>query len=196
LIIMNRLDDATRAQVINCLIEGCSIRSTVRMTGVAKKTVMRVLVEVGAVCADYQDRVFRNLPCRRLQIDEIWAWIYCKEKNRTEEIAKKHPDSGDVWLWVAIDADTKLVPAWALGGRSLATAVPFISDLASRLRNRVQITTDGHGPYVEAIENAFGEDVDYSILKKIYGAPQENETRYSPARCIGIDIRPVPPLLH
>jgi len=161
------------------------------MTGVAKKTVMRVLVEVGAVCADYQDRVFRNLPTRRLQVDEMWSWIYCKQKNRTEEIAKTHPDAGDVWLWVAIDADTKLVPSWMLGQRDLATATAFVSDLASRLSNRVQITSDGHRPYVEAIETVFGTEVDYSILQKIYGSPLENETRYSPAKCIGIDVRHV-----
>jgi len=177
--------------VINCLIEGCSIRSTVRMTGVAKKTVMRLLIEVGEICADYQDKVFHELPCRRLQLDEMWAWIYCKEKNRTEEIARKHPDAGDVWLWVAVDADTKLVPSWMLGQRDLTTATAFVSDLASRLANRVQITTDGHRPYLEAIENAFGMEVDYSILQKIYGAPQENETRYSPVRCIGAEIRHV-----
>ena len=188
---MNRLDNQTRAQVISCLIEGCSIRSTVRMTGVAKKTVMRLLIEVGEVCADYQDKMFHNLPCRHLQLDEMWAWIYCKEKNRTEEIARKHPDAGDVWLWVAVDADTKLVPSWMLGPRDLAAATTFVSDLASRLANRVQITTDGHRPYLEAIESAFGVEVDYSILQKIYGAPQENETRYSPARCIGAEIRHV-----
>src|SRR5580658_1655800 len=138
---MNRLDSSTRAQVISCLIEGCSIRSTVRMTGVAKKTVMRVLVEVGEVCAEYQDFAFRNLRSRRLQLDEMWAWIYCKEKNRTEEIAKAHPDAGDVWLWVAVDADTKLVPCWTLGSRDFATARDFVNDLASRLKNRVQLTT-------------------------------------------------------
>ena len=188
---MNRLDNEKRAQVINCLIEGCSIRATVRMTGVAKKTVMRLLVEVGEVCADYQNEVFRNLSCRRLQLDEMWAWIYCKEKNRTEEIARLHPDAGDIWLWVAVDADTKLVPSWMLGQRDLGTATAFVTDLASRLNNRVQITTDGHRPYVEAIETAFGLDVDYSILQKIYGAPTENETRYSPARCIGVQVRHV-----
>ena len=161
------------------------------MTGVAKKTVMRVLVEVGAVCADYQDRMFRKLPTRRLQLDEMWAWIYCKQKNRTEQIAKAHPDAGDVWLWVAIDADTKLVPSWMLGQRDLATATAFVSDLASRLSNRVQITSDGHRPYVEAIETVFGIEVDYSILQKIYGSPLENDTRYSPAKCIGIDVRHV-----
>jgi IS1 family transposase len=188
---MNRLDNKQRGQVISCLIEGCSIRSTVRMTGVAKKTVMRVLVEVGMVCADYQDRVFRNLQTKRLELDEMWAWIYCKQKNRTEEIAKEHPDSGDVWLWVAVDAETKLVPSWMLGQRDTATATAFVSDLASRLRNRVQITTDGHRPYLEAVETAFGSEVDYSILQKIYGSPMENETRYSPAKCIGIDVRHV-----
>jgi IS1 family transposase len=188
---MNRLDSKTRAQVINCLIEGCSIRSTVRMTGVPKKTVMRVLVEVGAVCADYQDKVFRNLRTQRLQLDEMWGWIFCKEKNRTEEIAKAHPDSGDVWLWVAIDADTKLVPSWMLGQRNAVTATAFVVDLKSRLSNRVQITTDGHRPYLEAVESAFGTEVDYSILQKIYGSPMENETRYSPAKCIGIDVRHV-----
>lgn len=188
---MRRLDSKTRAQVINCLIEGCSVRSTVRMTGVAKKTVMRVLVEVGAVCADYQDKVFRNLGTKRLELDETWGWIFCKEKNRTEAIAKKHPYSGDVWLWVAIDADTKLIPAWRLGQRDTYEATRFVADLASRLKHRVQITTDGHKPYLEAVEKAFGEQVDYSILQKIYGSPMENETRYSPAKCIGIDVRHV-----
>jgi IS1 family transposase len=121
----------------------------------------------------------------------MWGWIFCKEKNRTEEIAKAHPDAGDIWLWVAIDADTKLVPSWMLGQRDSRTAKLFIDDLASRLSNRVQITTDGHRPYVEAIENAFGPEVDYSILQKLYGSPLENETRYSPAKVIGIDIRHV-----
>jgi IS1 family transposase len=188
---MNRLSSDTRAQVIHCLIEGCSIRSTVRMTGVAKKTVMRLLVEVGDVCADYQNEAFQNLDCRRLQLDEMWAWIYCKQKHRTEEIAKAHPDAGDIWLWVAVDADTKLVPCWTLGSRDLGTAKDFVDDLASRLKNKVQLTTDGHRPYVEAIERAFGGDVDYSILQKIYGKPAENETRYSPAKCIGVEERRV-----
>jgi IS1 family transposase len=186
---MNRLDSKTRAQVINCLIEGCSIRSTVRMTGVAKKTVMRLLVEVGEVCADYQDKVFHDLNCRHLQLDEMWAWIYCKEKHRTEAIAKKHPDAGDIWLWVAICADSKLVPCWTLGSRDARTAKNFIDDLASRLKNRVQICTDGLKVYVEAIERAFGDDVDYSILQKIYGKPLEDDTRYSPAQCIGVDVQ-------
>src|SRR5260370_14210273 len=137
---MNRLDCSTRAQVINCLIEGCSIRATVRMTGVAKKTVMRLLVEVGEVCADYQDYAFRNLRCKRLQLDEMWAWIYCKEKNRTEEIARKNPDAGDVWLWVAVDADSKLVPSWRLGQRDLATAKDFVEDIAKPGKGRIPVT--------------------------------------------------------
>ena len=161
------------------------------MTGAAKKTVMRVLVEIGEVCADYQGRVFRNLRCKRLQLDELWSWIYCKEKNRTEEIARKNPDAGDVWLWTAIDADSKLVPSWMLGQRDLATAKEFVADLASRLSKRVQITSDGHRPYLQAIEDEFGDDVDYAQLQKIYGAPDENEKRYSPAVCIGCDMKVV-----
>jgi IS1 family transposase len=188
---MNKLDSAKRSQVINCLIEGCSIRSTVRVTGVAKKTVMRVLVEVGEVCAIHQDQVFRNLRCKRLQLDEMWAWIYCKEKNRTEEIARKNPDAGDVWLWVAVDADTKLVPSWRLGQRDLATAKDFVNDLARRVKGRVQVTTDALRTYVNVIEDAFGTEVDYAQLHKVYRAPMENETRYSPAKCIGCDMKAV-----
>jgi len=176
---MNRLNSETRAQVINCLIEGCSIRATVRMTGVAKKTVMRLLVEVGEVCAGYQDRAFRNLRPRRWQLDEWWGWIYCKDKNRTAEIAAKHPEAGDIWLWVAFDADTKLVPSWALGDRSMKAASAFVADLASRVNGRVQLTTNGHRAYLEAVEGAFGNDVDYAMLQKIYGLPAQPEVKYS-----------------
>src|SRR5207247_9985470 len=130
----------------------CSIRATGRLLGVDTNTVMRVLEDIGYVCVGHQDKAVRDLSTLRLQLDEMWAWIYCKEKNRTEEIAKAHPDSGDVWLWVAVDADTKLVPSWMLGQRDLATATAFVSDLASRLSNRAQITSDGHRPHVEAIE--------------------------------------------
>jgi IS1 family transposase len=185
---MNKLDSKTRAKVIGCLIEGCSIRSTVRITGVAKKTVMRLLVEVGNVCADYQDCAFRNLRSRRWQLDEIWAWIFCKEKNRTPEIAAKHPEAGDIWLWVAFDADTKLVPSWALGDRSLKTASAFVADLASRVKGRVQLTTDGHRAYLEAVESAFGADVDYAMLNKVYGFPTQPEVKYSPPECVGCQM--------
>ncbi len=182
---MNRLDAKTRATVLNCLIEGCSIRSTVRMTGVSKKTVSRLLVEAGTVAADYQDRVMKNLPCRRIQVDEVWGFNYCKDKNLTPKIAEKVPAAGSVWLWVAIDADTKLVPCFMLGSRSAGDAHQFIADLAPRLTHRVQMTTDGHRPYLQAIESAFGADIDYAMLVKIYGNDAESERRYSPAQCIG-----------
>jgi IS1 family transposase len=161
------------------------------MTGVCKKTVMRLLVEVGEVCANYQDAMFRNLRCRRLQLDELWSWIYCKDKNRTEEIARKNPDAGDIWLWVAVDADSKLVASWRLGRRDLATAKDFVNDLASRLSKRVQVTTDGHLAYLQAVEDAFGMEVDYAQLQKLYGASPEPEHRYSPARCIGCESKTV-----
>ena len=187
---MNRLKASARTQVLNCLIEGCSIRATVRMTGVSKKTVMRLLVEVGVVCADYQNRVLRNLTSRRLQVDEMWGFNYCKARNVTSKIATKHPMAGDVWLWVALDADTKLVPAWRVGDRDLATAYDFMHDLADRLTNQVQLTTDGHRPYLEAVESAFGVDIDYAMLIKIYGSDQ-TENRYSPAKCLGCDARTI-----
>ena len=189
---MNKLDRQKRVQVINCLVEGASIRATVRITGVAKKTVMRVLVEAGEVCADYQDRVFQRLNCRRLQLDEVWTWIYCKNKNRTADIARRNPDAGDIWLWTALCADTKLVPSWRLGQRDLATAKDFISDLASRLKHRVQITSDGHRPYLEAIEGEFGMDVDFAMLQKVFGAPSDEDVRrYSPAKCIGCEMKAI-----
>jgi IS1 family transposase len=185
---MNRLTAAARAHVLNCLIEGCSIRSTVRMTGVSKKAVSRLLVEAGAVAAEYQDRVMRNLPCRRIQVDEMWGFCYAKERNVTPEIAAKVPGAGSVWLWVAMDADTKLVPCVMIGDRNGATAHEFVSDLASRLRYRVQMTTDGHRPYLEAVESAFGAQIDYAMLVKLYGNTDDAkspERRYSPAQCIG-----------
>jgi len=186
---MNKLTRDQRIQVVNCLIEGCSIRATVRITGVAKKTVMRLLVEIGEVCADYQDRAFRNLKCQRLQLDELWGFNYCKAKNVTPEIAEKVPGAGDVWLWVAIDADTKLVPCWRLGGRDAFTAYDFVQDLSRRVSNRVQLTTDGHRVYLTAVELAFGSNVDYAMLVKMYGSdPRESETRYSPAQCTGIQM--------
>lgn len=185
---MNKLTHEQRTQTVNCLIEGCSIRATVRMTGIAKKTVMRLLREVGEVCESYQDRVLRNLSCRRIQLDELWGFNYCKAKNVTEEIASKIPGAGDVWLWVAIDAETKLVPSWQLGDRSAKTAIGFVHDLANRLSNRVQVTSDGHRVYLEAVERAFGSAVDYAMLIKVYGTDAEAETRYSPAECIGTQL--------
>jgi len=152
---MNRLTSEQRTSVNSCLIEGCSIRSTVRMTGVAKMTVMRLLVECGAFCSDYQDRVFRNLECQRIQVDEMWSFVYAKQKNVTPEIASAHV-AGDAWLWVAIDADTKLVPTWLVGQRDAIAATQLIADLEKRPANRVQLTTDGFKLYLNAPIDAFG----------------------------------------
>src|ERR1035437_1052875 len=164
---MNRLSSEQRAKVVSCLIEGCSIRSTVSMTGVAKKTVMRLVVEVGTFCADYQDHVFRNLNCQRVQVDECWSYCYCKQKNVTHEIAENNPGAGDAWLWAAIDADTKLVPCWLIAKRDPISARDFIEDLAGRLSNRIQLTSDGLKLYVKAVDRAFGGDIDYAQLVKI-----------------------------
>jgi len=182
---MNRLDSDKRALVISCLVEGCSIRSTTRMTGVSKKTVMRLLIEVGAVCDRFQDRMMRNLSCNRIQVDEIWSFCYAKARNVTPKIREEHPMAGDVWLWTALDADTKLVPAWCIGHRDAEAAQAFIRDLAGRLRNRVQLTSDGHHAYLQAIAGVFGTEVDYSQLIKLYVADRQTEARYSPAKCIG-----------
>ena len=159
---MRKLGSKARTHVVSCFIEGCSIRSTVRITRVAKKTVMRLLREVGEVCADYQDRVLRNLKSRRIQLDELWGFLHCKDKNVTPEIASKYPCAGDVWLWSAIDADSKLILTWTLGERDGRTAKHFVDDVAQRLSNRIQLTTDGHRVYLDAVENAFGCDVDYA----------------------------------
>ncbi len=181
---MNRLDTDARARVITCLIEGCSIRSTVRMTGVSKKAVMRLLVDVGTVAAQYQDEKLRNLSTKRLQLDELWTFLVCKRRNVTPEIAAKNPHAGDIWLWTALDADSKLMVSWRVGRRDLATAYDFTHDLAERLKNRVQITTDGFKVYLEAVESAFNEEIDYAMLQKVYGADQQAEKRYSPAKIL------------
>jgi len=183
---MNKLPLAKRAQVIGCLVEGNSIRATVRMTGVAKNTVTKLLVDAGKACAEFQDATLRNLPCRRIQCDEIWSFCYAKAKNVPED-HKGEFGYGDVWTWTALCADTKLVPSWLVGDRSGATASIFIDDLASRLSSRIQLTTDGNRVYLDAIENAYGGEVDYAMLQKIYGPDTEGEKRYSPAACIGAE---------
>jgi IS1 family transposase len=155
------------------------------VTGVAKKTVMRLLLEVGTVCADFQDRAFRNLLCERIQVDECWSFVYAKQKNVTPAIAENNPGAGDAWLWAAIDADTKLVPCWLIGPRSSEAARDFIEDLSGRLSNRIQLTSDGLKLYIKAIDKAFGGDVDYAMLVKIYGIADGAEKRYSPAVCLG-----------
>jgi IS1 family transposase len=175
--------------VVSCLIEGCSVRATVRMTGVSKPTIIKLLADLGAACAAYHDRHVRNLKVRRLQADEIWQFVGAKAKNARPE--KKQEGWGDIWTWVGIDAETKLVVSYLVGGRDAGWAKEFMDDCASRIAGRVQVTTDGHRAYLEAVEGAFGIDCDYAQLQKIYGAPTEREARYSPAKCIGCDMKVV-----
>src|SRR6266498_2644136 len=185
---MNRLSMDKRVQVISALVEGCSVRSTSRLTGVAKGTILRLLADVGTACQEYQDRMVRGLSCKRIQCDEIWSFVYAKAKNVPEPMRGAR-GVGDVWTWVAMCADTKLVASWTVGRRDASTANAFIRDLASRLAHRVQVTTDGHKVYLEAVEGAFGADVDYAMLVKIYegdsGKRASAEQRYSPAQCTG-----------
>jgi IS1 family transposase len=182
---MNELSKAKRAQIVSALVEGNSIRATCRMTGAAKGTVLKLVVDLGKACAAYQDRTLRNLTCKKIQCDEIWSFCYAKEKNLPEELKGKL-GFGDVWTWTAIDADTKLIASYLVGGRSATYARKFIDDLASRLAHRVQLTTDGHRSYLTAVESAFGAEVDYAMLDKIYNAPpNKGTTRYSPAECCG-----------
>ena len=186
---MKTLTTSDRARVVSALVEGNSIRSTVRITGIAKNTVAKLVVDLGDACMAYHDEHVRNLRVRRLQCDEIWQFVGAKAKNARAD--KKAEGWGDTWTWTAIDADTKLCVSYLVGGRDGGWAKEFMEDCASRIRNRVQITTDGHKAYLEAVENAFGADIDYAQLQKIYGAPTENETRYSPAKCIGSDMKVV-----
>lgn len=179
---MNKLPHEKRVQIISLLVEGNSMRATARIADVAFNTVAKLFIETARVCAEYQDRTFRGLSCKRLQLDEIWSFVYAKAKNVPEG---KEGQAGDIWTWVAIDADSKLVPSWRIGNRDSATACEFVTDLAGRLANRVQITSDGHRPYLEAVEGAFGNEVDFAQLIKIYGETVEGQKRYSPAECIG-----------
>lgn len=174
---------AKRVAVVRALVEGNSIRSTVRMTGVAKNTIVKLLLELGASCTRYQAETLVNLPCKRLQCDEIWSFVGGKDKNISQE--QKDKGLGSVWTWTALDADTKLIASWVVGGRDAGTAYEFMQDVASRLRYRVQLTTDGHKPYLNAVEDAFGADIDYATLTKIYGEDANPEKRYSPAVCLG-----------
>ncbi len=181
---MNKLSNARRAQIVRALVEGNSIRATCRMTDTAKGTVLKLLVDLGAACAKYQDEHLRNLPCMRLQLDEIWSFVGVKEKNRPERERGTY-GRGDVWTWTALCADTKLVPSWFVATRDASSASVLADDLAGRLAGRVQITSDGHKAYLSAIEDAFGTGVDFAVLQKLYGTVPEAETRYSPAKCLG-----------
>jgi IS1 family transposase len=183
-VLMNKLSAADRARILHLLCEGNSIRATTRMTGASKTTVTKLVVDAGAAAAWYQSRTFRNLSCKRLQIDEIWGFVGAKAKN-ADPALKATGMAGDAWLWMATDAQTKIVPCWHVGNRNGGAATEFIDDLASRLANRVQITTDGHKAYLDAIDTAFGGQVDYAMLVKLYGPSLEGDRRYSPAECNG-----------
>jgi IS1 family transposase len=180
---MNRLSNARRAAIVRALVEGNSVRSTCRMTDTSKVAVLKLLVDVGAACYAYQRKHLRNLPCRRIQCDEIWSFVSAKAKNVPVE--KQGFGVGDVWTWTAIDVETELVPSWLVATRDAGAATEFMTDLRSRVRGRVQITTDGHKVHVTAVEAAFGADVDLAMLAKIYGDSPEAEKRYSPAECTG-----------
>ena len=181
---MNKLALKTRKLILRCLVEGQSIRATARTADVSKNTVAKLLIDAGKACADYQDKALRDLPCERIQVDEIWSLIYAKEKSVAR--ARAAPaDAGDIWTWTAICADTKIVPSWRVGDRSGETAIHFMDDLRGRLANRVQLTSDGHRANLEAVEGAFGGDVDYAQLIKLFGEAPEAQKRYSPAACVG-----------
>ena len=181
---MNKLGTAKRSQIVAALVEGCSIRSTVHMTGASKNTIAKLLVELGAACSDYLDKKLVNLNGKRIQCDEIWQFVGAKQKNVPVE-RRDEFGIGDVWTWVAIDADSKLICSWLIGKRDPGCATEFIQDLAGRLRNRVQLITDGLKMYLTAVADGFGENIDYAMLIKVYGNAAEGEKRYSPAECTG-----------
>ena len=181
---MNRLTTEQRAQILQMMAEGVSLRAITRLTSVSRTTSLKLLADAGRAFSDYQDRTLVNLPCKRLQLDEAWGFCYAKQKN--VPTAKAAPEgAGDIWTWVGLDADTKLVASWYVGSRDSEAAKTFIDDLAPRLASRVQLTSDGHQPYLEAIEGAFGRDIDYAMLVKVYGQAPEGQRRYSPAICTG-----------
>jgi IS1 family transposase len=186
---MNRLSTEKRVRIIGCLVEGNSIRATVRMTGAAKNTITKLLVDLGEACAEYQDGVFQNLPCKVVEADEIWSFCYAKQKNVPEQF-KGTPGYGDVWTFTAICADTKLVPSWLVGERTSADAEVFLGDLASRMTGRIQLSTDGHSMYEGTVGPSFGHEVDWAQIQKKYASAGE-PGKYSPAICTGIKIRPL-----
>jgi len=181
---MNKLPVAKRAQILSMLCEGSSMRSVSRLADVSINTVSKLLVDAGRLCAAFHDDQVRNVKAQRVQVDEIWSFTYAKAKNVAK--AKKAPTgAGDTWTWTGLDADSKLIVSWLVGPRDAGSAFTFTSDLKARLANRVQLTSDGLRLYLDAVEDVFGADVDYAQLVKLYGASGENETRYSPAKCIG-----------
>jgi IS1 family transposase len=186
---MNTLKLDRRIAVVRCLVEGNSIRSTVRITGVAKNTIVKLLVDLGAACERFHDGIMRNLECERVQCDEIWSFVGCKDKNVADEHRGQF-GRGDVWTWTAIDSESKLVLSWLVATRDADAALDFMQDVAMRLKHRVQLTTDAYKPYLNAVKGAFENDIDYAMLVKQYGIDPTNETRYSPAICTSSTKRP------
>ncbi len=190
MLVTNRLPLAKRAQIVQMLVEGTSLRSISRIVDVSINTVTKLLLDVASAAHAYHDATVRDVRCKRVQCDEIWCFVGAKAKNASPD--RKAEGWGDTWTWTAIDADTKLCVSYLVGGRDGWWANEFMQDVASRVKGRVQLTTDGHKAYLEAVENAFGADVDFATLQKIYGAPTDEETRrYSPAKCIGWDMKTV-----
>ena len=188
---MRKLPSETRAQILHLLCEGQSIRAVTRLTGVSKNTVTKLLIDAGKACAVYHDENVRNVEARRVQVDEIWSFVYAKQRN-VATAKRLDLAYGDVWTWTGIDADSKLILSYLVGGRDSDYAIAFMDDLSSRLANRVQLTSDGHRAYLEAVEGTFGGDIDYAMLVKMYGAaPDSAKGRYSPAECIGARKRSV-----
>lgn len=186
LVSMNKLSREKRALIIRCFTEGMGVNATARMADVSKNTVLKLLADLGPVCAAYQRAAFKNLHCKRVQADEIWGFCHAKAKN----VPLKHQGEwgfGDVWTWIAICADSRLVPCWLVAPRDGASAHEFMTDLASRLAHRIQLTTDGLKVYLDAVDGAFGADIDYAMLVKLYGEPTGNtsERKYSPSECCG-----------
>lgn len=187
---MNRLSTEKRVQILYALCEGASVNATARQTGASKVTILKLLADVGTAVLDYQQRTLVNLPCKLIQADEIWAFVQCKEK--TARRNRRGPGVGDVWTWTALCADTKLVPCFHVGPRDADAAHDFMEDLASRLANRVQLSTDGYKPYLSAVESAFGwTGIDYAMLVKLYGPAPEGTHRYSPPELISITKKPI-----
>ena len=190
---MNRLSRKKRVEIVRVLVEGCSIRSTCRITGVAKGTVLKLLVDLGAVCAAFHDENVRELECKRVQCDELWAFCYAKEKTvlGRDDLAERD-DVGDVWTWAALDSDTKLMISWLVPDRSPDAAQEFMDDLADRVSTRMQLTTDGNRSYLTAVPGAFGTRIDYGMIKKIYGDPwPDGSIGTSPLVCVGTRKQPL-----
>lgn len=187
---MNRLSYKEQAQILRCLVEGNSIRSTARICGRSKDTVMKLMVDVGKACMEYQNKYLQDLDCKRIECDEIWSFCHTKKKNVPDD-KKGQLGYGDVYTWTAIDPESKLIVSYLVGQRTALYAEAFIADLAARLKSKVQVTTDGLKVYIDAIEEAFGSEVDYAMLVKMYGDDQEKEKRYSPSNFIASEKQPV-----